>query len=231
MATARSRPCPTPSCPRVYRSRKALNKHRRDNHGAPLHVRPDRGACAFVAASLQLAGGLACPGCRQRFATRSSLRRHLSGRYRRPPSTSFPPLNRVQPPSGRPLRFRVHDAARPQRARTLHLALRQTAAGSAEVELSLPVRLVCLRTARNEAHCLVHKIDMKRDDRSLTVTADAPAVSLHDDVFTLSKSCRKGGKLQPTVFAVELAGGIDIASAWTEPENVLEAVPDVLESA
>ena len=159
--------------------------HCRYWHGAPLPELPERRACAFVAVSFQPTGSLVCPGCRRRFATPSSLRRHLSGRYRRPPSTFFQPLNRVQPPPGRLLRFRVHDAARPQRARAQYLALRLAAPGSAEVEVWLPVRTVCLRTARKEASGLCRNIDMKRDDRSLIITADAPTVALEIDVLLL----------------------------------------------
>ena len=93
------------------------------------------------------------------------------------------------------------------------------------MELSLPVRLVCLRTARKEAPDLCRAVSVERDSHSLTVASDAPAVSLQGDVLLLSKSCRVSSKMAPTVFTVELEGGVEVASAWTEPENVLESVP------
>lgn len=221
-------PCSAPGCTRAYGSRKALNKHRREKHGVQLPVRPDRGACGFVAASLVRIDGRICPGCQRRYASRALLKRHLSGRYRRPPTTRFQPLDRVRPPPGLPLRSRVHEAARPQRARWLHLALRPAAPGSAEVEVSLPVRLVGLRTARRQAAALSRTVSVERNGLSLNVLTDAPAVALQGDVLLLAKSCRVDGKLVPTFFEIGCGEDVEVASAWTEPENVLEAALGVL---
>ena len=87
----------------------------------------------------------------------------------------------------------------------------------------MPLRLVGLRTARRQAATLCRTAGMERDGRSAGVTSDAPAVALQGDVLLLAKSRRAGGKLVPTVFGTG-SEGAEVASAWTEPENVLEPV-------
>lgn len=251
---ASSLPCLEPDCDRVYRSRKALNQHRRKEHGAVLRVRPDRKKCSFVAAALPFDGGLVCPGCLQRFATRSSLVRHLSGQRRRPPlrtPVAAHALALVRPTAlparaaaaarsnaaarAAAFRFRASEAARPQRARLLQLVVRPAAPGSSQHDVSIPLRLVGLRTARREAAALCRMVVVESAGLSVTVSSDgAPAVSLHEGVLLLVRSSDVGGKAVPTTFTLEEgdgrragarggAFGFELVSAATLPENMLEA--------
>lgn len=204
-------PCPDPACPRAYRSHKALAKR----HGAPPPARPNRTACQFVAAALG-GDGLVCPGCLCEFATRSSLTRHLSGRRR--PAGSSAAVPRVTFRAGWPYRFSVRASARPQRARVLRPSMHPTG------EVSLPTRIVALRTARRDppGGVLQRSVTVERGGVELTLSADPPAVALWGDGLLLvrTRKGQGGAGRRPTVFTLRCGQAAAVA---TPPVNVLEA--------
>ena len=99
--------------------------------------------------------------------------------------------------------------------------------GSGQRDVTFPLRLVGLRTARREAASLLRTVVVERAGLSAaTVSSDgALAVSLLGDMLLLVRSCCVSGKAVPTTFTVEGSGGgdaVELVSAATLPDNMLE---------